>query len=99
MSVINIDMPIVKKCYVQDCGYNSSSSCHAKAITIGDFTNPGCDTYLSVDEHSKETRRIAGVGACKVSSCKHNRDYECGAIEISVGYAAEKINCLTFDSK
>lgn len=99
MSVLNIDMPIVKKCEVKDCGYNSSSSCHAKAITIGDFTNPGCDTYLSVGEHSKETRRLAGVGACKVSSCKHNRDYECTAREISVGYAAEKINCLTFDSK
>lgn len=99
MSVLNIEMPIVKKCDVKDCGYNSSSSCHAKAITIGDFTNPSCDTYFFIEEHSRDNRRIAGVGACKVSSCKYNTDYECRAEGISVGYSADKINCLTFVSK
>lgn len=93
------DMPEVKKCDVSNCGYNLNSSCHAKAITIGDYSNPGCDTFLDINGHIKHTMRIAGVGACKVSECKYNSDYECSAKNIAVGYREGNVNCLTFSKR
>lgn len=95
----SLEMPEVKKCDVKNCGYNSNSSCHAKAITVGDYSNPGCDTFLGVEKHTKESKRVAGVGACKVSECKYNNDYECEANNIRVGMKEGKINCLTFSPR
>jgi hypothetical protein len=99
MPVINIEMPLVKKCDVQNCGYNTIGNCHAKAITIGDHSNPGCDTFLNDPKHTAETKRIAGVGACKVGSCQFNKDFECMAEEIAVGFSSEQIKCLTFAAR
>lgn len=96
MKEITIEMPLVSACSVELCGYNLNHQCHAKAITVGDSANPGCDTFFKADKHSKETKRVAGVGACKVSECKFNEDFECAANNISVGFARHKINCLTF---
>ena|SRR3990167_2812242 len=99
MKKVTIEMPLVSRCDVSRCGYNVNSSCHAKAITVGDYTNPGCDTFLDGSEHSKETKRIAGVGACKVVNCKYNEDFECTAENIIVGFAKKKINCLTYATR
>lgn len=97
MEKITIEMPLVSSCTVNDCAYNVTQSCHAKAITIGDGHNPGCDTFFELSSHNKETKRIAGVGACKVSTCKYNNDYECVAVNINVGLVSNhNINCLTF---
>lgn len=93
----SLEMAEVQKCDVNACGYNVNSNCHAKAITIGDNSNPRCDTFLGIKNHTKETKRIAGVGACKVSDCKFNHDYECVAKNISVGLIAGKVKCLTFN--
>jgi hypothetical protein len=93
------EMPEVQKCDALHCGYNVNSNCHAKAITVGDYLNPGCDTFLGTERHIKETKRIAGVGACKVSNCKFNDDYECSAPNISVGLKEGKVNCLTFTKR
>lgn len=38
----------------------------------------------------------AGVGACKVTGCKHNRDFECQAEEIAIGFHGDHPDCLTF---
>lgn len=92
----NLEMPEVKKCDVNNCGFNVGNNCHAKAITIGDSANPGCDTFFDSGSHTNETKRIAGVGACKVSSCKYNNDFECSASNITVGFVDSKINCRTF---
>lgn len=96
MKTISIEMPLVKKCDVSHCGYNQNKSCHAKAITVGDYANPGCDTFLDSQNHTLEKKRIAGVGACKVSGCVHNVDFECSADNISMGSIGDKINCETF---
>jgi hypothetical protein len=93
------EMPEVQKCDAHHCGYNVNSNCHAKAITVGDDSNPGCDTFMDSDKHIKETKRIAGVGACKVGECKFNDDYECVAQNIIVGMRDSKVNCLTFTSR
>ncbi len=96
MNKLTIEMPLVSRCDVSNCAYNVSKSCHAKAVTFGDFTNPGCDTFFDSVSHNKETRRVAGVGACKVSECRFNDDLECVANEIVVGFADKKVNCLTY---
>jgi hypothetical protein len=96
MEKLTIEMPLVSRCDVDQCGYNVSHFCHAKAITIGDNKNPGCDTFFDTNNHNKETKRNAGVGACKVSACKYNNDFECTASNIKVGFSHQKINCLTF---
>jgi len=94
-----IEMPMVTNCDIKKCGYNLNNNCHAKAITIGDEMNPGCDTFFEHKSHSREAKRIAGVGACKVSSCRHNNDFECTAEGVSVGFSDGKINCLTYEAK
>lgn len=93
---ITLDMPNVSECDVGECVYNVGKACHARAITVGDGVTPGCDTFMSSSTHVQSLRQIAGVGACKVSVCVHNRDFECGASAIHVGYAADKVDCLTF---
>lgn len=99
MEKISVEMPLVKRCDVGECGYNKENSCHAKAITIGDYSNPGCDTFLDSQNHTQEGKRIAGVGACKVSGCKFNVDFECSADNITVGFVGDKINCQTYSPK
>lgn len=100
MKMLSIEMPMVSECSVAECAYNTDSNCHARAITVGDGLHPGCDTYFDVssppDSHTKAKQRIAGVGACKVSGCQHNDDFECMAELVAVGRAREQANCLTF---
>lgn len=96
---ITIEMPYVEECKVNDCAYNVKDKCHARAITIGNGVTPGCDTsLLGVSRHAREEQHYAGVGACKVTKCTFNQDYECSAESISVGFSGKQINCLTFEA-
>jgi hypothetical protein len=79
--------------------YNADGACHAKAITVGNTINPDCDTYLVSAAHAGNVRIVAGVGACKVTGCQFNQDFECTAESIKVGFASDQIRCLTFQSK
>lgn len=96
MTTMTIDMPYVSSCSIGDCAYNVENACHAKAITIGDGVHPGCDTFLKASPHARDAARTAGIGACKVTACRHNDDYECAADHISVGQVGTDVNCLTF---
>ena len=96
MNEIMNEMAPVSSCDAEHCGYNVNHQCHAKAITVGDYLNPGCDTFLDANRHSKEITRIAGVGACKIAGCRFNDDFECTAEKIKVGFLQQRINCLTF---
>jgi hypothetical protein len=98
MKVTN-EMSAVRTCSATRCAYNVNQNCHAKAVTIGDLNNPGCDTFFDASGHTKDTRRIAGVGACKVAGCKFNDDFECTADTITVGLSGPKVNCLTFAAR
>lgn len=93
---VTIEVPIVAGCEVDECAYNIDSGCHARAITVGDGVHPGCDTYFVSDTHTREKRRSAGVGACKVSACRFNEEFECAADGIHVGYNDDGVNCLTY---
>ena len=99
MSKLTLEMPLVSKCSAAGCGYNLNQSCHAKAITIGDIINPECDTFFKSKVHSKDIKRIAGVGACKVQGCKNNIDFECTANAVDVGMVNESIKCLTYSAR
>ena len=93
---LTIDMPIVSECSVIECAYNVGQACHARAITVGDGLHPGCDTFLSNHAHTRSVSTLAGVGACKVSACRYNDDFECSASDIRVGYKDDDIDCLTY---
>lgn len=97
MKKICLEMPIVTKCMASECVYNLNSNCHARAITIGDSLQPGCDTYMAGSRHAKSVNQIAGIGACKTVGCKFNNDLECMADSIQVGMVKNKANCMTFD--
>jgi len=98
MHTLTIDMPVVAECSAAACVYNAEGRCHAKAITIGDGMHPACDTFMDADRHARDRQRISGVGACKVSICRHNEDYECAADNIAVGPEGGHVQCLTFST-
>jgi hypothetical protein len=95
-----LELPSVADCAVRECAYNMTGSCRARAITIGDGIHPACDTFLrTASEHSDEPDASAGVGACKISGCRHNRSLECSAPSIRVGYHSDHPDCLTFAAR
>lgn len=97
---MTIDMPYVADCMIADCAYNLKNKCHARAITIGDGTNPACDTsFLGGSKHTHNTKQIAGVGACKITGCNFNDDLECTAENITVDMRNGDISCMTFTAR
>ena len=96
MKTICLEMPTVAQCMVNECVYNSGSSCHARAITVGDSVHPGCDTFQAGAQHAKSVNQIAGIGACKTVVCRFNDDLECMAESVQVGMVKNEANCMTF---
>jgi hypothetical protein len=96
MKTICLEMPIVTKCAVNECVYNASNSCHARAISIGNSVQPGCDTFMAGAQHTMKVNQVAGIGACKTAGCKFNDDLECTAESIQVGIIKNEANCTTF---
>ncbi len=92
---MKINMAAVMKCGAEECAYNHEGGCHARAITVGDGSVPHCDTAFMCGSHCKSTN-TAGVGACKVSGCMHNVDFECQAESIAVGLSDGRAMCKTF---
>jgi hypothetical protein len=96
---ITIEMPMVADCLVRECAYNVDESCFARAITIGDGVHPGCDTFFGAPTHSRIHNMRAGVGACKVTACRHNDDLECQAERIRVARTGTDVRCMTFSAR
>ena len=95
MNKITIEMPLITQCSAGQCAYNQDNACHARAITIGDTSHPGCDTYLQGAQHTHQ-QQSAGIGACKMANCKFNDDLECMAEGVQVGLVMNSPNCLTY---
>jgi hypothetical protein len=91
-----IEMPRVQICTASGCGYNHNG-CTAFAITIGG-TNSQCDTFTDGGSGGMG-QALAQVGACKRAECQHNTDLECHAPAITVGAAADRADCLTYESR
>lgn len=91
-------MVTVLNCNATGCSFNIRNKCRAKAITIGGGECPECDTSLMSDKKGGCIDVIAGVGACKVESCKFNNCLECGAEGIQVKMHAGHVDCGTYKS-
>ncbi|SDJ87607.1 DUF1540 domain-containing protein [Microbulbifer yueqingensis] len=96
--IIATDMPEVARCAVNQCAFNSDDACHARAITIGEGSDPDCDTFFD-NSHHTHSSRTAGVGACKMTDCSHNEDLECSAESIQVGKSGDSVECLTYNTR
>ncbi len=96
MNKITLEMPMVSRCMVSECSYNTGSKCHARAITVGDAIHPRCDTYIASGLHTNHTQQVAGVGACKTVGCQHNEDMECVADSVQVARVKNECKCMTF---
>jgi len=92
-------MPKVMDCSVGDCAYNDKKACHAMAVTIGEASDPMCDTFFKSTTPGGVKDMTAGVGACKVSECRHNEHFECAAGNIHVGFKHNHPDCLTFEAR
>ena len=55
-----------------------------------------CDTFFVSDRHTQDRSHVAGVGACKVTGCRHNTDLECAAAGIRVSIHDNHADCMTF---
>jgi hypothetical protein len=91
-----IEMPDVAECAVRECAFNREGGCHARAITVGDGIHAACDTFIHSKSPAEPREEPAGVGACKVSGCRFNHGFACGATEIRVGYHGDHPDCLTY---
>jgi len=94
-----MEMSEVTKCFVEDCAYNTDNCCHTIAITVGDGSNPQCDTFCQSSIPGGKAGCVAGIGACKVSVCKFNANLECTASGVSIGYKDNEPDCLSFQPK
>ncbi len=92
-----MDMSKIIKCNAEECSYNKQQQCHALAITVGDDSQPRCDTFLSSSQKGGDMATSGQVGACKVAVCKYNQSLECNAGQIEVGNKAGTAFCLTFE--
>jgi Domain of Unknown Function (DUF1540) len=86
-------LPTVQECSVGSCSYNSDSSCHAGAITIGG-DHAHCGTFVEISFRAG-VDRTGMVGACHRSECRYNEKLECTAASVRVGAGADVADCLT----
>jgi len=93
---VMMDIPLIKQCSMEECVFNDKKKCRTRAITVGDGASPQCDTFFVARKHTKQSTK-AGVGACKVISCRFNQDYGCLAENIIVGHVRSLAKCETFD--
>ncbi|MGY1454824.1 DUF1540 domain-containing protein [Streptomyces sp. SS8] len=94
-----MEMPAVTECAVEPCAYNREHACHALAITVGDPQQAQCDTFFTAPRKGGSPEAAAHVGACKMSDCRHNTDFECQATGISVGAMHGTADCLTYSPR
>jgi hypothetical protein len=89
----------VARCDAPDCAYNREGACHTLAITVGDDSNPMCDTFCKTQQKGGDAMTFASVGACKVAACSHNESLECQLTRITVGWNGSEPDCLSFGKR
>ncbi len=94
-----MEMPAVTECAVEPCAYNRGRDCHALAITVGNVRHAHCDTFFVAPSKGGDSSSSGRVGACKMSDCTHNVDFECQAPNITVGFQQNGVDCLTYQPR
>jgi Domain of Unknown Function (DUF1540) len=97
---MNGQMPSIRYCEEKGCGFNNKTKCHAFAITVGgpNDIRPNCDTFFETRSQCGKEGVLAGVGACKVLTCKFNEELLCRAPNINVQVYNGQAECGTFKS-
>ncbi|MFZ5869995.1 MAG: DUF1540 domain-containing protein [Actinomycetota bacterium] len=94
-----LEMPRVQTCTATLCAYNTSETCHAFAILVGDHGHAHCDTFFDGGAKGGIADVIAQVGACQKADCVHNVGLECQASAIAVGAHDDGSDCLTYEPR
>ena len=92
---MNMNLPDVIDCNVGQCAYNQESKCHSGAINIGN-REPVCDTYVEAEIKGGFQKSLTKIGACKMSDCRFNGNYECLSAGIKVGAVNRHALCMNF---
>jgi len=90
-------LPIIQRCEVTQCFFNTGQACHAPAITVGS-THPACDTFAAAAGHTARTDTGA-VGACHITDCRFNDAMLCSASQIVVLGHSGHADCGTFQPR
>lgn len=95
-----MEMPVISECVIEPCAYNRDRRCHALAITVGNTRHAQCDTFMVAPCKGGDPSSRGAVGACKMSDCKHNVDFECQAPGgIKIGFQLNGVDCLTYNAR
>ena len=88
----------VNQCTVASCVFNSNDQCHALAITIDEPSPANCETYKprSGSETGGIETQVANIGACKATSCVHNKDLMCHAEKVKISMKDDQVSCMTY---
>ena len=92
------EMPAVRECSVDGCGYNHDG-CHAFAITVSGVNGSAdCETFVPLSTKGGLDKVVAQVGACSRTDCVHNSNLECSAefVRVGAGATGHAANCLTY---
>jgi hypothetical protein len=91
-------MPSIEKCEAKECAFNRASKCHAFAIQVGgpDDPRPNCDSFYKTKTECGKEENIAGVGVCKVLTCKLNELLMCLAPQVNVQVYNGQPECATY---
>jgi hypothetical protein len=92
-----MSLPIIQRCEVTSCFFNTNQACHAPAITVGN-THPACDTFTSTPNHTAR-KDTGAVGACHITDCRYNDAMLCTAPEIVVLGHSGHADCGTYQHR
>jgi hypothetical protein len=93
-------MPPIMQCEAKECAFNRTSKCYAFAIKVGgtEDLRPKCDTFFKTRTECGKDDIGAGVGACKVLTCKFNELLLCRAPNVNVQVYNGQAECASYKS-
>ena len=89
----------IQSCDAKECAYNIENKCHALAITVGGDADHLCDTFCPASQKGGDSHAVGMVGACKVTNCTHNKNFECAASQIFIGHWGRSVDCLSYSKR
>lgn len=93
-------MPPIVQYEEKECGFHRTSKCNAFAITVGgpEDLRPNCDTFFQTKTQCGKVNIFAGVGACKVLTCRFNELLMCLAPDVKIQVYNGQAECATYRS-
>jgi hypothetical protein len=98
---MTMNMPRIRDCTTNICGFNTNNQCRAMAINVGDSdpsrknAKPFCDAYFESEKKGGADVK-SGVDTCKQSNCAFNRESFCTSEGINVAIRGGRAVCSTF---